>query len=217
MNSAFFLGTFGRVYSVRDISGSENAPLLALKVMQDEEEAREDATYEREALEKIMEGDPHHLQNIVRFYGHFDYHGHPCLIFEHLGPSLYRFLDSAKASFVPVAMHQLSEIVQNVCFALAYLRKCNLTHTDIKTENIVFAREVTFNDITYLSDSAQTLVRELSITDVKLIDFGSAIGDSDAHGKDITTRQYRAPEIILGKVLICPWKRYGVFSLSYCI
>ncbi|GAU93031.1 hypothetical protein RvY_05031 [Ramazzottius varieornatus] len=190
-------GTFGRVYKVRDLTDPYSDTFLALKVMQDKDEARQDTVYEREALQGLMAKDPKHIQNVVRFFGHFAYHGHACLLFEHLGPSLHKFLHTTKSNFVPFPMHQLSEITQQTCLALAFLRKCGYSHTDIKTENIVFAEEVTYHDTIYLSDSSQTLVRELSCTNVKLIDFGSAIDDEEDHGTDISTRQYRAPEIML--------------------
>lgn len=36
-------------------------------------------------------------------------------------------------------------------------------------------------------------------TDVKLIDFGSATFDHEHHSTIVSTRHYRAPEVILGK------------------
>jgi dual-specificity kinase len=38
--------------------------------------------------------------------------------------------------------------------------------------------------------------------EVKLIDFGGATYESDHHTAIINTRQYRAPEVILGKLAI---------------
>ena len=40
--------------------------------------------------------------------------------------------------------------------------------------------------------------RELACTDLRLIDFGSAISVHDHHSSIVSTRHYRAPEIILG-------------------
>lgn len=36
-------------------------------------------------------------------------------------------------------------------------------------------------------------------TDVRLIDFGSATFDHEHHSTIVSTRHYRAPEVILGK------------------
>lgn len=39
-------------------------------------------------------------------------------------------------------------------------------------------------------------------TDVKLIDFGSATFDHEHHSTIVSTRHYRAPEVILGEYII---------------
>jgi dual-specificity kinase len=39
----------------------------------------------------------------------------------------------------------------------------------------------------------------LSSTDIRLIDFGSAIFEEEYHSTVVSTRHYRAPEIILGE------------------
>jgi len=41
--------------------------------------------------------------------------------------------------------------------------------------------------------------RSVLNTDVKVIDFGSATLQNESHSTVIGTRQYRAPEIVLGK------------------
>lgn len=40
--------------------------------------------------------------------------------------------------------------------------------------------------------------RKLKSLDVKVVDFGAAIFDHQHHGSLVSTRHYRAPEIILG-------------------
>lgn len=39
-------------------------------------------------------------------------------------------------------------------------------------------------------------------SDVRLIDFGSATFDHEHHSTIVSTRHYRAPEVILGKKLL---------------
>ena len=41
-------------------------------------------------------------------------------------------------------------------------------------------------------------VRRVKRTDVRLIDFGSATFDHEHHSTIVSTRHYRAPEVILG-------------------
>lgn len=39
-------------------------------------------------------------------------------------------------------------------------------------------------------------------TEVRLIDFGSATFDDEHHSTVVSTRHYRAPEVILGKIIL---------------
>jgi len=66
---------------------------------------------------------------------------------------------------------------------LAYMHELSIVHTDLKTENILITTEE-------LKDDGQA-------PDIKIIDFGSAIFEEDYHPHVITTRDYRAPEVIL--------------------
>lgn len=44
-------------------------------------------------------------------------------------------------------------------------------------------------------------VKKVSCTDVRLIDFGSATFDHEHHSTIVSTRHYRAPEVILGNII----------------
>jgi serine/threonine protein kinase len=48
----------------------------------------------------------------------------------------------------------------------------------------------------------------LKCSDVRLIDFGGSTFQNEHHAKIVNTRQYRAPEVILG--LSCMWPWVGV-------
>lgn len=39
--------------------------------------------------------------------------------------------------------------------------------------------------------------------DIKVVDFGSATYDDEHHSTLVSTRHYRAPEVILGQYLLC--------------
>jgi len=69
-----------------------------------------------------------------------------------------------------------------------------LTHTDLKPENILFTSsdwEISYNA------RKRKDVRKVKSTEVRLIDFGSATFDWEHHSKVVSTRHYRAPEVIL--------------------
>lgn len=54
-------------------------------------------------------------------------------------------------------------------------------------------------------------VRKLKKSDVRLIDFGSATFDHEHHSTIVSTRHYRAPEVILGMRTIL---KYILLSLN---
>lgn len=81
----------------------------------------------------------------------------------------------------------------------------NLIHTDLKPENILLVsnhyQTFTYNRHIPSSSTTTTRVarqrRVLLDTDIRLIDFGSATFEEEYHSSVVSTRHYRAPEIIL--------------------
>ena len=82
----------------------------------------------------------------------------------------------------------------------------NLIHTDLKPENILLYSS-DYQTFTYnrkIPSSSSTVVRQASQrkvlldTEIRLIDFGSATFQDEYHSSVVSTRHYRAPEIILG-------------------
>lgn len=71
-----------------------------------------------------------------------------------------------------------------------------LTHTDLKPENILFNRS---DYISVHNRKKRRYDRIVKSSEVRLIDFGSATFDYDHHSTIVSTRHYRAPEVILGK------------------
>jgi dual-specificity kinase len=89
---------------------------------------------------------------------------------------------------------------------LPVLHDLNLIHTDLKPENILL-RSSDYQTFTYnrrIPSSANGANRQatqrkvLLDTEIRLIDFGSATFDDEYHSSVVSTRHYRAPEIILG-------------------
>lgn len=85
------------------------------------------------------------------------------------------------------------------------LHDLNLIHTDLKPENIllVSSQYQTFTYNRWIPSSSATISRRaphrrvLLDTEIRLIDFGSATFDDEYHSSVVSTRHYRAPEIIL--------------------
>ena len=86
------------------------------------------------------------------------------------------------------------------------LHDLNLIHTDLKPENILLVNNGfhTYNYNRPIPSSSTLTQRQgrtrriLLDTDIRLIDFGSATFDAEYHSSVVSTRHYRAPEIILG-------------------
>ncbi|OQR71740.1 serine/threonine-protein kinase Doa-like, partial [Tropilaelaps mercedesae] len=75
------------------------------------------------------------------------------------------------------------------------LHQMKLTHTDLKPENILFLNSD--YEVTYSNTKKKREIRRVRDTRIKLIDFGSATFDHEHHSTVVSTRHYRAPEVIL--------------------
>ena len=76
------------------------------------------------------------------------------------------------------------------------LHRTRLTHTDLKPENVLF---VSSDYDIYYDTRIKQDVRVVKIWDIRLMNFGSATFDDEHHSTVVSTRHYRAPEVILGK------------------
>jgi dual-specificity kinase len=136
-----------------------------------------------------------------------------------LGQSVFDFLKSN--SFVPFPSSQIQNFARQLFTSVACeflpskLVKCllidavlhdlNLIHTDLKPENILLVSN-NYQTFTYnrtIPSSSHTTSRNarhrrvLLDSEIRLIDFGSATFDDEYHSSVVSTRHYRAPEIIL--------------------
>ncbi|XP_004523328.1 mucin-17 isoform X2 [Ceratitis capitata] len=182
-------GTFGRVVKVKDM---ERDFCMALKIIKNVEKYREAAKLEINALEKIAQKDPHCEHLCVKMVDWFDYHGHMCIVFEMLGLSVFDFL--RENNYEPYPLEQVRHMAYQLCYSVKFLHDNRLTHTDLKPENILF---VDSEYTTHYNHKIDREVRRVKNTDVRLIDFGSATFDHEHHSTIVSTRHYRAPEVIL--------------------
>jgi CDC-like kinase len=109
-------------------------------------------------------------------------------------------------------MDQVRHISYQLCYSVKFLHDNKLTHTDLKPENILFLNSdysSSFNARKVRNSIAKSIsqlieipfqnrdVRRVKSTDIRLIDFGSATFDHEHHSTIVSTRHYRAPEVIL--------------------
>lgn len=132
----------------------------------------------------------------VQMLDWFDYHGHICILFEMLGKSVFDFMKMNH--YQPYPFEHVRSIAHQLTLAVNFLHQSGITHTDLKPENILFVNDA--YDIEYPTNKLNSKVKQyLVVKDptIRLIDFGSATFDHEHHSKVVSTRHYRALEVIL--------------------
>uniref|UniRef100_A0A673IFW6 dual-specificity kinase n=1 Tax=Sinocyclocheilus rhinocerous TaxID=307959 RepID=A0A673IFW6_9TELE len=183
-------GTFGRV--MQCIDHRRGGARVALKIIKNVEKYKEAARLEINVLERINEKDPENKNLCVQIFDWFDYHGHMCISFELLALSTFDFLK--ENNYLPYSISQVRHMAYQICLAVKFLHENKLTHTDLKPENILFVNS-DFT-ITYNVEKKRD-ERTVKNTAVRVVDFGSATFDHEHHSTIVSTRHYRAPEVIL--------------------
>jgi serine/threonine protein kinase len=126
---------------------------------------------------------------------------HVCLVFESLGATLLEYCEANRNR--PMPLYAVQAFADQLVRAVAFLHECRLVHTDLKLENVLLASRAPFVPLPPGRLNKHRVAVEGGLvgpptTEVRLIDFGSAVYDWDYKGRIICTRQYRAPEVILG-------------------
>ncbi|KAF5797760.1 putative dual-specificity kinase CMGC-CLK family [Helianthus annuus] len=187
-------GTFGRVLECWDRQTRE---YVAIKVVRSIRKYRDAAMIEVDVLEQLAKNNKGRSL-CVQIRNWFDYRNHICIVFEKLGPSLFDFLKRNKYSPFPVDL--VWEIGRQLLESVAYMHSLHLIHTDLKPENILLVS----SDFIKLPGHKRNSQGEISYrwlpksSEIKLIDFGSTAYDNQNHSSIVSTRHYRAPEVILG-------------------
>ncbi|KAG7518182.1 dual specificity protein kinase CLK4-like isoform X1 [Solea senegalensis] len=183
-------GAFGKV--VECIDHSNQGARVALKIIKNIDRYREAAKSEVEVLDHLKSLDSDNRYSCVHMLDWFDYHGHICIAFELLGLSTYDFLK--ENNFMPFPIEHIRLMSYQIIRAVRFLHKNKLTHTDLKPENILFIDSD--YDMEYNPEKKRD-ERTLKNADVKIVDFGNATYDHEHHTSVVSTRHYRAPEVIL--------------------
>ncbi|CAO3598453.1 unnamed protein product [Absidia cylindrospora] len=181
-------GTFGKVVECYD---RVRRTFCAVKVIRAIPKYRDASKIEIRVLNTLKEHDPLNLNKCIHLMEWFDYRNHICMVFELLGQSVFDFLKSNH--FKPFPSDHIQQFAKQLLTSVAFIHDLKLIHTDLKPENILLVNHVSHSGP---SGNKQSLI--LQDTDIRLIDFGSATFEQDYHSTVVSTRHYRAPEIILG-------------------
>ncbi|KAI7732327.1 hypothetical protein M8C21_010066, partial [Ambrosia artemisiifolia] len=141
------------------------------------------------------------LISCVQLRNWFDYRNHICIVFEKLGPSLYDFLRKNNYRSFPIDL--VREIGRQLLECIAFMHDLRLIHTDLKPENILLVSPEYIKVPDYKGSSRSPKDSSYSkripkCSAIKVIDFGSTTYDRPDQSYIVSTRHYRAPEVILG-------------------
>jgi len=164
---------------------------------------------EAEVLTEIMQQDPVRKSRCVQMYGSFMHNAaNFCIVFEPLDISLRDYLKANERRGLPMA--DVQEVSRQFLHGLSFLHFIGLTHTDLKCRNVML-RDGSHDLVPFRRGDGNT--RLLKNCDVVLIDFGGAVFRDDRHDSRIGTRQFRAPELVLG----IPWDEMSDLWSAGCI
>ncbi|CAM6072641.1 unnamed protein product [Sphagnum tenellum] len=213
-------GTFGRVLECWDRDAQE---YVAIKVIRSVQKYRDAAMIEIDVLRTLAKNDRTGSRHCLLLKDWFDFRNHICIVCERLGPSLYDFL--RKNNYRPFAVDLVREFGRQLLESVAYMHELTLIHTDLKPENIllVSSEYIKVPDYKVSSYNAKSQIgkhfkRVPKSSEIKLIDFGSATFESQYHCSVVSTRHYRAPEVIfgLGWTYPCDLWSVGCILIELC-
>ncbi|XP_071596365.1 dual specificity protein kinase CLK1-like [Heliangelus exortis] len=213
-------GAFGQVMEF--IDHQEDNRHVAVKFVKDVDPRR---AYHAEVsvLQYLNSLDPSGTHHCVRMLDWFEHRGHVCIVFELLGPSTYSFI--VANGFRPFRVDDIRRMGYQLCEAVNFLHINGLTHTDLKPDNILLVNSEYTEEY---NASLKQVERRPKDPSVKVADFGNATRDDEPHCPLVSTRPYRAPEIILalgwsqpcdvwsiGCILLEYYLGFPVFTVSF--
>jgi len=184
-------GSFSTVWMCED--QEEGCSGVAVKVVQSEKivtaMAKDEVTLLLKAKERGKKESHLGSQHIVQLLSNFEQWGpngkHQCLALEVLGPNL---LSCIQQNHRGLSMNKVKEVMFQVMQGLDFLHSsAGIIHTDVKPENILLAKS-----------GQQDFFAEGPPIKVKIADLGGACWINERFSVEIGTRQYRAPEVLVG-------------------
>lgn len=211
-------GTFGKVVEAYD---KQRKARCAVKIIRSIQKYRDASRIELRVLSTLASNDKANRNKCIHLRDCFDFRNHICIVTDLLGQSVFDFLKGN--GFVPFPSSQIQQFARQLFTSVAcefplncnwiipalinhaVLHDLNLIHTDLKPENILLVSNAyqtfTYNRTIPSSSHANPRNarqrRVLLDGEIRLIDFGSATFDDEYHSSVVSTRHYRAPEIIL--------------------
>lgn len=187
-------GTYAKVLQAWDNRQNE---YCAVKIIKGIPKYREASKIELRVFTLLNRQDPTNQYKCVQMRGCFDYRNHVCIVTDLHDMSIYDFLKSN--SFMPFPGYQVVSFARQLLKSIAYVHSLGLVHTDLKPENMLL-KSSSSSQGKHKRPRSRTYEtrRELVNTEITLIDFGSSVFNDEYHPSIVSTRHYRAPEVVLG-------------------
>jgi serine/threonine protein kinase len=186
-------------HNPRSPRGRRRPGRVAIKVVRSVPRYSESAKIEARILDDVNRRDVDGTSHIVRQFDWFEWSSdarpagakpargtHVCLVHERLGASVYEVIKARRHAPLPLPVIRVA--ARQLLRAVAFCHAMGLVHTDLKPENVLFAD----------FDESQAGDGRPLRADIKVIDFGGATYETEHKSRTIQTRQYRAPEVVLG-------------------
>lgn len=202
-------GTFGKVVECFD---KVNRETVAIKIIRNIPKYRDAAKIELRILSTLKKFDNQNDNHCIHLRECFDYRGHICIVTDLLQISLYDFLERNK--YISFPGSHIQAISKQLIRSVTFLHDLSLIHTDLKPENILLHDDSftkkhlksctiisSYTSLTKMNESSKKIPKFSKILKnplIQIIDFGSAIFNDEYHSSIVSTRHYRAPEIVLG-------------------
>lgn len=200
---------------------SKTNEVVAVKVIRSVQKYRDAAKIELRVLQTLRQNDAENKYRCIHLRDCFDFRGHTCLVMNLLDSSIFDYLKGN--GFVPFPNSHIQSFAKQLLTSVAckfsvvilgfsiliispVVHDLGLVHTDLKPENILLC-DASYQTFTYnrtipssrTSPGRQAEHRKVLLNpEIRLIDFGSATFQDEYHSSVVSTRHYRAPEIILG-------------------
>ncbi|CAN1785268.1 Serine/threonine-protein kinase AFC3 [Linum perenne] len=201
-------GTFGRVLECWDRKTRE---FVAIKVIRSIRKYRDAAMIEIDVLHRLARNDKS-CSRCVQIQNWFDYRDHICITKNDRPTNiphdelwvLIILLEVMSCLpwtlFMSLWTKQIPSFLDAISLVLPDMHDLQMIHTDLKPENVLLVSSDHVKLPTSKRGSSdQTRFRWLPKSSaIKLIDFGSTAFDNQNHSSIVSTRHYRAPEVVLG-------------------